>query len=60
MEREDMADQRALSVSVVIPAYDAESFIGRAIEWALNQTLSPLDIIVADDALSDSTCEAVV
>ena len=54
-----MTDQRATTVSVVIPAFNAELFIGRAIKSALDQTWPPLEVIVADDASSDGTREAV-
>ena len=42
-------------VSVVIPAFNAESTIGRAIASARLQTEERLEIIVVDDASSDRT-----
>ncbi|WP_051670494.1 glycosyltransferase family 2 protein [Bryobacter aggregatus] len=42
-------------ISVVIPAYNAEKTLGRAIESALGQTLAPLEVIVVDDGSSDGT-----
>jgi succinoglycan biosynthesis protein ExoO len=45
------------SVSVIIPAYNAEAFIDRAIASALEQTLSPHEIIVIDDCSRDGTRE---
>ena len=43
------------SVSVIIPARNAEATIGRAIASALAQTAPPLEIIVIDDASGDGT-----
>jgi succinoglycan biosynthesis protein ExoO len=44
-------------VSVIIPAYNAEAFIDRAVASALEQTLSPREVIVIDDCSSDGTGE---
>jgi glycosyltransferase involved in cell wall biosynthesis len=42
-------------ISVVIPALNAERFIGEAIESVLAQTLNASDIIVVDNGCSDRT-----
>ncbi|HUC07767.1 MAG TPA: glycosyltransferase family A protein, partial [Solirubrobacterales bacterium] len=42
-------------VSVVIPAFDAERFLGESIESVLAQTYAPLETIVVDDGSNDGT-----
>jgi glycosyltransferase involved in cell wall biosynthesis len=44
-------------VSVIIPAYQAEAFVGDALESVLRQTAPPNEIIVVDDGSSDRTGE---
>ena len=46
-------------VSVIIPAWNAEASIGRAIGSALAQRNAPLEVIVVDDASTDRTAEIV-
>ena len=45
-------------VSAIIPAYNSEKFIHRAIESALSQTHRLLEIIVVDDGSNDGTAQA--
>ena len=47
------------SVSVVIPAYNAQESIKAAIESVLNQSLKPDEIIVVDDGSTDNTADIV-
>jgi GT2 family glycosyltransferase len=42
-------------VSVVIPSYNREQILGRAIESALRQTYTNVQVVVADDGSSDRT-----
>lgn len=46
------------TISVIIPAYQSESFIARSIRSAQRQTLRPLEIIVVDDGSKDNTAHA--
>lgn len=43
------------SVSVIIPAYNAEATISETLVSVQGQTLSPDEIIVIDDGSSDAT-----
>ena len=47
------------TVSVVIPAYNAQSTIARALQSVANQTFQVTEVIVVDDASTDSTVETV-
>ena len=42
-------------VSVIIPTYNRESLIGRAIVSVLNQTYKDIEVLVIDDASTDCT-----
>ena len=46
-------------VSVCIPAYNSERFLGETIESVLNQTFKELELIIVDDCSKDSTVEIV-
>ncbi len=42
-------------VSICVPAYNAEEFIGATLESALAQTYAPIEVIVCDNDSTDST-----
>ncbi|MFF9208146.1 MULTISPECIES: glycosyltransferase [unclassified Streptomyces] len=46
-------------VTVVIPAYNAATTIGKALQSAVNQTYELVEVIVVDDASTDGTLEVV-
>jgi succinoglycan biosynthesis protein ExoO len=53
-----MRSDATLTVSVVIPAFDAASYVGAAVRSALNQSLRDLEVLVVDDGSSDGTGDA--
>jgi len=46
-------------VSVIIPCYNAGPWIGEAIRSALDQTYSPIEVIVIDDGSVDRSLEVI-
>lgn len=46
-------------ISVVIPAYNHEKFIGAAIESVLNQTVADFELIIVDDGSTDNTAQVI-
>lgn len=42
-------------ISVIVPAYNSEQFIGETLENLLNQTLKDIEIIVVNDGSTDGT-----
>ena len=47
-----------LTVSVVLPAYEAADFVGNAVRSVLSQTLTDLEVLLVDDGSSDGTAQA--
>ncbi len=52
-------NSRGISISVVIPAYNAEQFVARALNSVLAQSRRADEIIVVDDGSTDKTAEKI-
>jgi glycosyltransferase involved in cell wall biosynthesis len=46
-------------ISVIIPSYNHEKYIGRCIESVLNQTFQNFELIIIDDASKDKSWEII-
>lgn len=46
-------------VSVVVPAYNHETFVGEALESVRRQSLAPAEVLVVDDGSTDATARIV-
>lgn len=46
-------------ISIIIPAYNAEQYIGRSLKCCLNQTYSDIEIVVVNDGSQDATSDIV-
>ncbi len=46
-------------ISVIMPAYNAEKYIGRAIDSVLDQTYPNIELVIGDDASNDHTSEII-
>ena len=44
-----------MKISVCIPCYNVENYIGECLESLLNQTLKEIEIICVDDCSTDRT-----
>ena len=50
-------NERPARVSIGMPAYNAERFVGRALASLLSQTFKDFELVISDDASSDLTGE---
>ena len=55
MGNEQKVVKKEISFSVIIPAYNAEKTIVRAVDSVLGQSLPALEVIVVDDGSKDKT-----
>lgn len=50
-------DKKVPAISIVIPAYNVERYIGKCISSLINQTFTDYEIIAVNDGSTDSTLE---
>lgn len=46
-------------VSVLVPLYNSEKFVGQAVESVLSQTLADFELVIVDDGSTDSSASIV-
>lgn len=54
-----ISDEQAPLVSVVLPVYNAEKTIGRAVESILEQTFSNFELLIINDGSTDRTSKII-
>ena len=47
------------AVSIVIPMYNTEKYIGECLDSILAQTFQDFEVIVVDDCSTDKSCDVV-
>lgn len=47
------------NVSIIIPMYNAEKYIGECLESIFAQTMNNFEVIVVDDCSTDNSCKVV-
>lgn len=55
----DVTGSETLSVSVLMPTYNQQDFVGAAIAAILSQDAPPFDLIIADDCSTDATWDRI-
>ena len=46
-------------ISIILPVFNGEKFIGKAIESVLNQSLNDFELIIVNDGSTDSTLDII-
>ena len=47
------------AISIIIPMYNVEKYVGECLDSILNQTFTDYEVIAVDDCSTDKTCEVV-
>ena len=51
---------RKIKVSVIVPVYNSEKYLGKCLDSLINQTLSEIEIICVDDGSTDASPEILI
>ena len=54
-----MAEKNIPAISVIIPMYNAEKYIGECLDSILAQTFTDFEVIVVDDCSTDNSAKIV-
>lgn len=54
-----MAEKNLYKVSVIVPVYEVERFVGRCVESLMDQTLSDVEFIFVDDCTPDASMDII-
>ena len=54
-----MSEKKIPAISIIIPMYNMEKYIGECLDSILEQTFQDYEVIVADDCSTDRSCEIV-
>ncbi len=47
------------AISVIIPMYNTEKYVGECLDSILAQTFTDFEVIVVDDCSTDKSCDVV-
>ena len=54
-----VSDKSSTLVSVLIPVYNSEKFIGKTIDSVLGQTFKDFEVLLLDDGSADKSSEII-
>ncbi len=52
-----MCIENKCKISIIVPVYNAEKYLGRCLDTLLNQTLTDIEIICVNDGSGDKSCD---
>ena len=54
-----MIEQNKKKVSVIVPVYNVENYIGRCIDSLVNQTLEDIEVVIVNDGSTDDSQKVI-